>query len=263
MATTDGFELQFGSNFLGPFALTLRLLPLLLSAPAPRVATMSSGAAELRPDPLRRSPVGAGISADGGVLAVQARRPDVRAISWPAIAAERGWNLISNAAHPGYTRTNLQSAGASLGRDKLPWWHSLVDAVQSPSRHRASSKAPNRCWSPRRAPTPRTAAYYGPSKRFGMVGPTKLVKAPSALARREDQRPPLARSRTPHRSLVAGRTLLRSGAYCAGMSEWSSGEIYESYVGSLEPVGRGGVPRPGWISRKDCAGSTSAAARAL
>src|SRR5579859_6833425 len=30
MATADGFELQFGSNFLGPFALTMRLLPLVL-----------------------------------------------------------------------------------------------------------------------------------------------------------------------------------------------------------------------------------------
>ena len=44
ITTKDGFELQFGSNFLGPFAMTLRLLPLLLAAPAPRVATMSSGA---------------------------------------------------------------------------------------------------------------------------------------------------------------------------------------------------------------------------
>ena len=45
MTTVDGFELQFGSNFLGPFALTVRLLPLLLAAPNPRVATMSSGTA--------------------------------------------------------------------------------------------------------------------------------------------------------------------------------------------------------------------------
>src|SRR5580658_10765720 len=45
MTTADGFELQFGSNFLGPFALTLRLLPLVLAAPAPRVVTMSSGTA--------------------------------------------------------------------------------------------------------------------------------------------------------------------------------------------------------------------------
>ncbi|HYS37952.1 MAG TPA: SDR family NAD(P)-dependent oxidoreductase, partial [Pseudonocardiaceae bacterium] len=45
MTTADGFELQFGSNFLGPFALTIRLLPALLAATAPRVATMSSGTA--------------------------------------------------------------------------------------------------------------------------------------------------------------------------------------------------------------------------
>ena len=45
MTTADGFELQFGSNFLGPFALTVRLLPLVLAAPAPRVVTMSSGTA--------------------------------------------------------------------------------------------------------------------------------------------------------------------------------------------------------------------------
>ncbi|WP_316316586.1 SDR family NAD(P)-dependent oxidoreductase, partial [Clavibacter michiganensis] len=43
--TADGFELQFGTNFLGPFALTNLLLPTLLRAPSPRVATMSSLAA--------------------------------------------------------------------------------------------------------------------------------------------------------------------------------------------------------------------------
>ena len=36
MTTADGFELQFGSNYLGPFALIVRLLPLVLAARSPR-----------------------------------------------------------------------------------------------------------------------------------------------------------------------------------------------------------------------------------
>src|ERR1700742_4830312 len=35
--TADGFEMQFGTNYLGHFALTARLLPLLRRASAPRV----------------------------------------------------------------------------------------------------------------------------------------------------------------------------------------------------------------------------------
>ena len=41
--TTDGFETQFGTNHLGHFALTLRLIPLLVRAESPRVVTLSSG----------------------------------------------------------------------------------------------------------------------------------------------------------------------------------------------------------------------------
>ena len=40
--TPDGFELQFGTNHLGHFALTGRLLPALLEAPSRRVVTVSS-----------------------------------------------------------------------------------------------------------------------------------------------------------------------------------------------------------------------------
>ncbi|MDF4002602.1 SDR family NAD(P)-dependent oxidoreductase [Luteibacter sp. PPL552] len=43
--SADGFELQFATNFLGHFALTHHLLPLLLEAKRPRVATMTSSAA--------------------------------------------------------------------------------------------------------------------------------------------------------------------------------------------------------------------------
>jgi NAD(P)-dependent dehydrogenase (short-subunit alcohol dehydrogenase family) len=40
--TADGFERQFGTNHLGHFALTGRLVPALLRAPAPRVVTIAS-----------------------------------------------------------------------------------------------------------------------------------------------------------------------------------------------------------------------------
>ena len=40
--TKDGFELQFGTNYLGPFALTGQLLPLLKSSSYARVVTVSS-----------------------------------------------------------------------------------------------------------------------------------------------------------------------------------------------------------------------------
>ena len=40
--TEDGFEMQFGVNHLGHFALTGQLLPLLLSTPRSRIVTMSS-----------------------------------------------------------------------------------------------------------------------------------------------------------------------------------------------------------------------------
>ncbi|NEE60386.1 SDR family NAD(P)-dependent oxidoreductase, partial [Streptomyces sp. SID8455] len=106
MTTTDGFELQFGSNFLGPFALTVRLLPLLLAAPAARVATMSSGTAnygrihfdDLQWERRRYSP---------NLSYAQSKLADLMLTRQLAdIAAERGWNLLSTGAHPGYTRTN-------------------------------------------------------------------------------------------------------------------------------------------------------------
>ncbi|GMV41804.1 MAG: short-chain dehydrogenase [Myxococcales bacterium] len=41
-ATADGFELQFGTNHIGHFALTCLLRPALLASPAPRVVTVAS-----------------------------------------------------------------------------------------------------------------------------------------------------------------------------------------------------------------------------
>lgn len=42
--TADGYEMQFGTNHLGHFALTMHLMPALLAGDAPRVVTLSSAA---------------------------------------------------------------------------------------------------------------------------------------------------------------------------------------------------------------------------
>lgn len=174
MTTADGFELQFGSNFLGPFALTLRLLPVVLAAPAPRVVTMSSGVANfgrIRFDDLeweRRY--------SANFAYAQSKLADLMmSLRLAAIAAERDWNLMSNAAHPGFTRTNLQTAGASLGRDKPK--RTLFNSLHIlPSQEVGPGTEPllYAATSPSAVP----GGYYGPAGSFGLVGPTTFVRPP-------------------------------------------------------------------------------------
>jgi NAD(P)-dependent dehydrogenase (short-subunit alcohol dehydrogenase family) len=178
MTTADGFELQFGSNFLGPFALTVRLLPLLLAAPDPRVVTMSSGMANFgriqfgdlqwERRRYRANPAYA-----------QSKLADLLlAEHLAAVATERDWTLMSMAAHPGFTLTNLQMSGPNLGRDKPrqpPYLAAArlgilpaqgVEYGAEPLLYAATS------------PDAVNGGYYGPSGRFGLVGPTALVRPP-------------------------------------------------------------------------------------
>ncbi|WP_226583939.1 SDR family oxidoreductase [Acuticoccus sediminis] len=104
--TADGFELQLGTNYLGHFALTARLLPLLREGAGARVVTVSS------------------IAAQGGTMDL-----DDLGATWsyrpmPVYARSKlaclmfarelqrrseagGWGLASMAAHPGIARTEL------------------------------------------------------------------------------------------------------------------------------------------------------------
>ncbi|MEZ3159644.1 SDR family oxidoreductase [Microbacterium sp. BWT-B31] len=180
LETADGFELQFGTNFLGPFLLTSLLLPRLLEADAPRVATMSSGVASrgrIHFDDLQwrrtyRKWSAYGQSKLGNLL---------MGMHLASLAREHGWPLVSTIAHPGYTRTNLQTAGANLGR--------AADAQREPIRRTLlPSQAVEQGAEPllfaAADPAAVSGAYYGP--RGGLTGPTKRVGIPRSARRGPD-----------------------------------------------------------------------------
>lgn len=172
--TADGFELQIGSNFLGPFALTNMLLPLLLSSDAPRVTTMSSGAANVGRINFRDLQFAGSYSPVKAYA--QSKLADLLlGLRLAAIAEERGWNLLSTIAHPGYTRTNLQSAGPNLGRSKRRF-NPMLDLPILPSQDVVSGTEPMLYAAT--DPSARQGAYYGPSGFGGLTGPTKEVDPP-------------------------------------------------------------------------------------
>ena len=186
--TADGFELQFGTNYLGHFALTARLLPLLTAAPAPRVTSLSSGAhwaGRIRLDDLQSVR-----SYSAGAAYAQSKLAMLLFASELQRRSDRlGWGLMSNAAHPGATRTNLQSTGPTLGTGRtepgllgrlgmrIPGMWQDVDTGALPSLFAAAGA--------QAVPD----GYYGPDGPFGMRG----------------QAAPARRSKRSRNAAVAGR----------------------------------------------------------
>jgi len=109
--TRDGFELQLGTNHLGHFALTGRLLPLLRAGQAPRVVSLSSVAArsgQLRFDDLQ---------SEQRYRPMEAYSQSKLACLMFALELQRrseaaNWGVRSMAAHPGIARTDLLPNGA-------------------------------------------------------------------------------------------------------------------------------------------------------
>ena len=112
--TTDGFELQLGTNHLGHFALTGLLLPALLAAPQPRVVTVSSiGHRHGRASLLDANP------AEGYHASRYYGNSKLAnllfAFELQRRAAIAGTPLTSTAAHPGVSHTNLVTSEQGLG----------------------------------------------------------------------------------------------------------------------------------------------------
>lgn len=112
--TAEGFELHWGVNHLGHFALTARLMPLLLAARSPRVVTVTSLVARwgrLRPGAAE----GAGDYRPMRAYAASKLANLIFSLELSRRAEEARVPLLSIAAHPGYVR-----AAPSQGQAR-PW----------------------------------------------------------------------------------------------------------------------------------------------
>ncbi|WP_189109337.1 hypothetical protein [Streptomyces camponoticapitis] len=93
------------------------------------------------------------------------------------IADERGWPLLSTGAHPGYTRTNLQTAGASLGNGRRSLGTTLLTKLDFLPSQGAEQGAEPLLYAAT-SPDAVAGGYYGPGGRFGLVGPTTTARMP-------------------------------------------------------------------------------------
>ncbi|WP_406148689.1 SDR family oxidoreductase [Streptomyces sp. NBC_01012] len=178
--TADGFELQFGTNHLGHFALVHHLLPLLRAGQA-RVTSQISVAAN-----------GNAINWDD--LNWERSYSGMRAYSQSKIAfglfgleldrrsRAAGWGITSNLAHPGVAPTSLLAARPEVGRAKDTLGVRLIRALsaggiivgtvrtaQLPALYAATS------------PEATGGGFYGPSWTGHLGGPPAEQKLYSRL----------------------------------------------------------------------------------
>jgi NAD(P)-dependent dehydrogenase (short-subunit alcohol dehydrogenase family) len=183
--TADGFELQFGTNYLGHFALTGQLLPVLRNGRQTRVVNMSSIAHKLRAaihfDDLqwahRYDPWGAYSQSKLAML--------MFALELQRRSDANGWGLLSNAAHPGFARTDLIANG--------PGEHGLMQRINrlgvQPLMSQSAAAGALPTLLAATAPEAMPGGYYGPNGLFELKGPPAVA----AIAPRAQDRAVAAR----------------------------------------------------------------------
>ena len=173
--TADGFETQLATNYLGHFALTARLLPLLRRGQA-RVVQLSS------------------IVHRHGRIQLDDLQFEAAYKPWPAYAQSKlamlmfgleldrrnranGWGLTSVAAHPGYARTGLIASGpmsrSAVARMVLRFlYRPLLEPLFS---HSAAAGALPILMAAT-APDVAGGTYFGPRDMREMKGPAGVGK---------------------------------------------------------------------------------------
>ncbi|GAB3015294.1 SDR family NAD(P)-dependent oxidoreductase [Streptomyces pseudoechinosporeus] len=166
--TRDGFEMQFGTNHLGPFAFTGLVLDLLLPVPGSRVVTVSSLAhrmrAAIRFDDLQSERSYSRVAAYGqsklaNLLFTYELQRRLGSLS----------TTISVAAHPGVATTDLTRNTFAAMR--------VINPVIAPLTSQKPEMGALATLRAATDPTVRGGQYYGPDGMGGLRGHPKVVES--------------------------------------------------------------------------------------
>ncbi|MEU6389679.1 SDR family oxidoreductase [Streptomyces sp. NPDC046939] len=185
--TADGFELQFGTNHLGHFALVGHLLPLLRAGRA-RVTSQISVAANQHA--INWQDLGWERSYNGMKAYSQSKIAfGLFGLELQRLGEDRGWGITSNLAHPGVAPTSLLAARPEVGRATETRGRKLISALSRrgillgtvetaglPALHAVT------------APDARPGRLYGPSGLGHLGGPPAEQKLYSRLRDPEEAR---------------------------------------------------------------------------
>jgi len=172
LVTADGFEMQFGTNYLGHSALTVQLLPLLRRSKNPRIVNVSA------------------LAARDGAIDFDDLQMERNYRPWAAYCQSKlanllfsfelqrrsdagGWGVTSIAAHPGISRTDLVANG--FGRISAP---SILMKLFGPIVFQGASQGALPTLFSATSRLAKPGAYYGPNSRNEMRGKPALSKVP-------------------------------------------------------------------------------------
>jgi len=169
--TADGFEMQFGTNHLGHFALTGLLLDRVVASGIGRIVNVSSMVHkfgrmqfdDLQGDKRYRKWAAYGQSKLANLLFTSELQKRLEAAGLPVISA---------AAHPGYAATNLQAAGPTQSGS---WLGALMARIGNSLFAQSAAMGALPTLYAATARDVKGNEYFGPSGLFEQRGPPKRV----------------------------------------------------------------------------------------
>ena len=169
----DGFELQVATNYLGHFALTGRLLPLLGQARVVNLGSLAAQRSTIVLDDLQASRRYAPMRVYGTTKLEML----LFALELQRRSEAQGWGVQGLAAHPGWARTDIITNGPAENGRVLGAWR-LAQLV-APLFGQSAAEGARPILFAATSPLARGGGYYGPSGLF-FNGPPVAATLPAA-----------------------------------------------------------------------------------